>query len=363
MVEGGCDGGQLGRVHGRPVVQQDAARVVRCRVPVPVGPTDALLARAGCGVVHVGDKLGHPRLVPWRLQGRSELADQDRGGAGLIQVAPGGVPQRRQVVRVAGGIEPLLVGDGRRVVVRGINQLVGHVERDGVRLRAAQVAAVPVGLAARGLHALDQQQPIRVDHLDGIAGARGGGGPVGCGAVAPGGGVMRLVRQVGGDDGGVAGVMGGQRLPGADPLRLGVAAVHPQSVGVGVAAGSAAVVVQDDLQADGPGICHDPVHHLRPGQPSQVRVDAVVDAGRHGAGLEQVEREGQADRVEPDLGHLVHHGLVAADPQPLRSELVGLQAVPVHRGDTHRRAVRADDLVAARAEHARGQQAARGRCG
>ena len=57
-----------------------------------------------------------------------------------------------------------------------------------------------------------------------------------------------------------------------------------------------------------------------------------IDAGLHGGVAER-----QADRVEAQRLHLVHHALVAAGPQAVDDAVARLEAEPVDAGDSDRR--------------------------
>ena len=109
-------------------------------------------------------------------------------------------------------------------------------------------------------------------------------------------------------------------------------------------------MIEDDLQADLPGIGHDPVHDLQPVEPGQIRVLAEVDAGGRAAGVKQLVGEGQADGVEPQIRHLLHHLLVVARMQAVRRIAVRLQAKPVHAGNLHPIARRINNLIALRTQ-------------
>ncbi len=79
---------------------------------------------------------------------------------------------------------------------------------------------------------------------------------------------VRFVVQVGADDRGVAGVALGQRHPVVDPglLRVHRAAGDVPQLLVGVVAGHGAVLVEDDAQADLPGVGDDLVQDLQAAQ-------------------------------------------------------------------------------------------------
>jgi hypothetical protein len=170
--------------------------------------------------------------------------------------------------------------------MRRINHLVGGRQDNRVALRAHEVAAPPGVVAMIGLHALDEHQPALVDRLDRVPRPGRRGFPVIRAATAPGRGTMRLVREIGADDRVAAPVTRREQLPIGDPLRLGIAAVVPQPVIVRAGTRRTAMVVQDDLEAEGPSIGHDLVHDLQAVQSLEIRVLRIVDTVRHARAIE-----------------------------------------------------------------------------
>src|SRR5258708_40075548 len=123
------------------------------------------------------------------------------------------------------------------LVTCGVYELGGLNEADGELPGAHEVASPPVILVLVRLDALYHDQPGRVDGQDGIATPLGRQPPVGrLHAAAPGRLAMRLVMEIGANDGRVVVVVLGEHDPVADPTRLGQAVGVPQGrlrVGVG----------------------------------------------------------------------------------------------------------------------------------
>ena len=206
------------------------------------------------------------------------------------------------------------------------------------------------GAAAEAAHALDDDQPVRVHRVDRVADALGrelpvAGGvaaaPAGAGRIGLGALRVRLVEQVGADDGRVAGVALGEHLPVRDHRRLGDRARVPERR---LAGGRRTVAVEDHAHAEVAGVVDDLVEDLQRRQADQVRVREVVDPGGAGVGPECVARVGDAQGVEAELGHVVE--LVApgrARPEPVERLVVRLHAEPVDAGELHLGAGRVDD--------------------
>ncbi len=75
------------------------------------------------------------------------------------------------------------------------------------------------------------------------------------------------------------------------------------------------MVIEDDLEADLPGVGDDLLENLESVKTCQIRVLRVVDGVRH---CEQADiRPGNADRVKPIGFDAVHDGLVAGGVKPL----------------------------------------------
>jgi hypothetical protein len=88
--------------------------------------------------------------------------------------------------------------------------------------------------------------------------------------------VVRFVVEIEADHRGIARPQRGEGLPVAQERRLrdgagiaravgvvgGAADIVPQAVALGAAVALVVVVIEDDLQADLPGIVHDLLHHL-----------------------------------------------------------------------------------------------------
>ena len=113
-------------------------------------------------------------------------------------------------------------------------------------------------------------------------------------------------------------------------------------------------MVEDHLEPDLAGIGHDRVHDLQTTPPLQVGVLAEVDAVGLAAGVEELVAVRQADRVEAERLHLIHHLPVASGPEAVWGEVRRLEAEQVHTGDPHRLVVGVEDLAAGGAEVAGG---------
>ena len=235
--------GHLVLVDRPPVIGQDSAGVAGIRIPGPERPAHVFGAGRNVDravVVEVAREVRgdgfEPDGVLRVLQLGTEFADPDRGDVLFVDVAPRLPEYVRQVGAEVTGLEPGLRPDGVRVVVRGVDDPVGHVERDGPVLDAHQVAAPPVVLALVGADTLDEDQQIGIDAQDCVAGPLGRTCPVGGAAAAP-GAVVGLVVQVHPDHRRVVLVPRGQRLPVGDPGVLGVLAVVPKTVFAGARPG------------------------------------------------------------------------------------------------------------------------------
>ena len=125
-----------------------------------------------------------------------------------------------------------------------------------------------------------------------------------------------------------------------------MAGIVPKAIAGRARAGVAAMVIEDDLHADLVGIGDDLVHDLERGQADEIRILGIVDALGRARGVQHVGGVGQADGVEPQLLHLLHHVLIAAGPQTVRGLVLAFKAEPVHAGDLHGVAVGVHDLVA-----------------
>ena len=77
-------------------------------------------------------------------------------------------------------------------------------------------------------------------------------------------------------------------------------------------------MIEEDLEPDLAGIGHDLVHDLQAALPLQVGVLREVDAVGRASRVEELVGVGQADRVEAERLHLIHHLLVAAGPETVR---------------------------------------------
>ena len=74
---------------------------------------------------------------------------------------------------------------------------------------------------------------------------------------------MRLIGQVGADYRGVGAVALGQHRPVGDPAALRILRGVPEARGLRAVAGLGTVVIEDDPQAQRPGLGHDLVHELQ----------------------------------------------------------------------------------------------------
>ena len=247
-----------------------------------------------------------------------------------------------------------------------VHELVRHAQHHRVCGNTLQVAAPPGGLVVVLLHAFHDDQPIGVGGQHGVAAAFSGLVPVGGGvAVAPAGGALGFVEQVGADHRAVARVAARQHGPVVDPALLGVVAVAGDvpHVLAEVVVSLRRVAVQDHAQADLAAVGDDLVHALDGGQPLQVGVLREVDAVGGHARAQHLVGEGQAQGVEAQALHLIEHGLVTARPQAVQRMVARLEAEPVHARDAHRVATGVHDLVAAGAEIAAVGSAASGAAG
>ena len=215
---------------------------------------------------------------------------------------------------------------------------------------------MPVELLAtcdRPFDPLHDDEHLGIAREDGVAGALGGATPVRGIAGAPGGGPVRLVLEVEGDDVIVIGVPGREHLPGRHPAVLGEAALAvPEPVHEAVV--GQRVVVEDDHESEATGLGDDGVHDLQGRLALQVGIAtaAVVDAGGRRA-PDRLQREGHADRVEAEVVDLLEHVLVVAGPQAVRCLVGGLQAEPVDPLPDHRVALGIDDAIALRGQRVR----------
>jgi hypothetical protein len=169
--------------------------------------------------------------------------------------------------------------------MRRIDHAIGDVQRHRPRRHAAQHAAPPGEGVVVVVVALDNDQQVRIDREDGVAGAGRRRRPVVGGAAAgriaaPARGGVRLVAQVHADHGGVAVVTRGQCAPVGEEGALGEFTREPQAVFLCRVAGVRAVVVENDAQADLAAVRDDLVEHVeRPRVGRDIGVDAVaVDA-------------------------------------------------------------------------------------
>ena len=235
--------------------------------------------------------------------------------------------------------------------MRGINQLVGLVQRHRIGGNPGEVGGV-----AGAFH---DHQRTRIDRLHGITGLGGGALPIGCRVGAtPRRRAAWLVGQIEADDGGVAREILRQIFPGLGELRGAVRAVIPQTARIGPGPGGGVVIVQDHLQTQLPGLCHDGLEHAERVQALQIGVERIVDVGRHRVRHHRLQAERDADGVEAEADHLLHRGLVVQHIQTLRRETCALHAIPVDSIDLHRRAVGIHDLAAIGGQIAAGQQRA-----
>ena len=132
---------------------------------------------------------------------------------------------------------------------------------------------------------------------------------------------MWLVVEVDADDGRVSRIAGGQHGQIADPFAFGIRGRVPEARGIGAVARLGAVMIEEDLEPDLAGVAHDLVHDLQTILPLQVRVFVEVDAIGSAPRIEELIAVGEADRVEAERLHLIHHLLVAAGPQAMRREV------------------------------------------
>ena len=232
--------------------------------------------------------------------------------------------------------------------MRRVDELVSHGERHGILGRTSQVAAPPGSLIVIFFNTLHDDQPVRVGSEDGVSAAFGRLVPIGGGcAVAPRCRFLRLIEQIGADHGGVAGISFCQHDPIIDPLRFGVVAVARDvpDIFVGEVVSLRGMTIEEDLQADLAGVGDHLVHALDGGEPLQVGIRAVVDAGGGCTASEHLVAEGNPESVEPERLYLIQHRAITPAPQPVDDLVSGLESEPIHPGDPDRIPVGIDDLI------------------
>ena len=106
------------------------------------------------------------------------------------------------------------------------------------------------------------------------------------------------------------------------------------------------MVIQKDFETDLSGVGHDLVHDLNPVQALQVGILVEIDAVGRTAGIEQLIAVGQADRIEAQRLHLIHHLLVAASPETMRCKRSRFKSKPIDSGDSHRVVIGVENLAA-----------------
>ena len=160
-------------------------------------------------------------------------------------------PDRRQIPGVIWRGKPGLRVDGRAVVVRGVDQLIGAGEANRVIPGGRQVTAPPVGVGADPFDPFHDDEPVGVDAKDGVSGALSRHPPVSPRvAVAPGRGSMWLVMQVGRDHRRLRPVAARQHRPVVDPAGLGHAIRIPEFA---LSVSTGPMSIQDNRQACAPG--------------------------------------------------------------------------------------------------------------
>src|SRR5262245_65738510 len=92
--------------------------------------------------------------------------------------------------------------------------------------------------------------------------------------------VVRLVVQVRADHREIVGVALRQHLPVRYPLRLTVLGIVPQAVLRRAGTGLAAMMIEDDLEADLVSVLDDLVHDLQAGETLEIGIERIVDAAR-----------------------------------------------------------------------------------
>ena len=289
-------------------------------------------------------------VVGGRLVG-AVFAHQHRRDVLLLHIAEGLIPDRRQIGRVVRCPIIGIAGDFIGIGVCGIDQLIGHVECHRIGGNPGEVRGV-----AGAFH---DDQRTRINRLHRIAGLGGSELPIGARVrTAPGRRAMRLVGQIEADDGGVARKGLRQIFPGLGELGGTVIAVIPQTARIGASPGGGVVIVQDHLQTQLPGLCHDGLEHAQRVQTLQIGVEPVIDARRHRVGDHRLQAERDADGVEAEANHLLHRCLVAQHVQTLRRENAAFHAIPIDGVDLHRRAVGINNQAAIGGQIAARQQRA-----
>ncbi len=183
-------------------------------------------------------------------------------------------------------------------------------------------------------------------------------------AGAPRGVPVRLVLQVGADDVGLVAVAPRQRLPSRDPGVLVVAGLAiPEPVAVAVV-GQRVVLEQDHEPRPRRGV-DDDVHRLlrRLALQRGVLAAGEVRARDRRGGVQRLQRERQADRVEAHPPDLAHHVVEVARPQAVDDVRARLEAEPVEPLQHDRAPVAIDDLRAGRPQRRGDHGSVRGRSG
>ena len=207
-----------------------------------------------------------------------------------------GVPERLEIRREVGTLEPLLTRNARAVIVRLVDELVRDRQLDGQLTGKRKVAAPPVPVVRLVLDALHEDQPIRVRLEHRVTRALGGGPPVRSRvAVTPGGRSVRLVVEVRADHGWVAAVAAGEHHPVVDPALLADLVRIPQ---LGLRRGGWAMSVEDDFEAALTSALDHLIHDLQPAEALQIGVLLKIDPVWRAAGFEQLVAVGQTDGIE-----------------------------------------------------------------
>ena len=112
------------------------------------------------------------------------------------------------------------------------------------------------------------------------------------------------------------------------------------------------MVIEDDAQANRPGVSDNRVHILQRGLPDEGSVCGsaagigCVVAG-HWVGFHHLVGERDTDHVVAEALDGVQDGLVVLCPQPVDEIVAGFESIPVDSRNTNFRAVRVENLVAA----------------
>ena len=163
---------------------------------------------------------------------------------------------------------------------------------------------------------------------------------------------MRLVAQVHADDGGVVQVALRQRTQSLIHALSGYCVVYHRPLAFGAVARLGAMVVENDVQPDLPGIGDDLVQDLQRVQPLQVGVNraaavVIADVRGNDGRLHHLVRHRHANHVVAVALDGIQDVVIILRPQSVYHFVGGLEAIPVDAGDANDVAVGIQNLVSA----------------